>query len=299
MDQKPTYRIPEFLLRDSEDGKPLSDADIREIEGIWTAADSFSYPKTDTDQAWNTFRAGIQTEMKVVKRPNRFAMFRWVAAAVVVLTVGIGVWQYNNGQSSSYTALLQSGVSKMTQQLPDGSSVQLNSESVLEVKAIDDNNRTLELKSGEVFFSVAHSEIPFRVITDKGIITVKGTEFNIRHNQGQPFSLYLKNGSVQFETNTQKVTLNPGDMLEENKSGDLVLRKINDNRAYAWTSGKLIFENASVSEVVKGLEDLYKVSFIYDQHLSNEKLTITFDNLSAAHAAELLSKTLNSKVEIK
>jgi ferric-dicitrate binding protein FerR (iron transport regulator) len=95
------------------------------------------------------------------------------------------------------------------------------------------------------------------------------------------------------------VSLLPGDYLEEIGLGDFRITRISDSRASVWMDGNLSFDNTLLSEMVKVLEDTYKVKFKYDESLSNEKLTITFAGLSAEQAAELLGKTLNSNVSIQ
>lgn len=298
MDPKKSYLLPEFLRVDTE-GKPLSDAELNETGVIFDLGGKYTYPVQDTEKAWKRFSASLESPLTVSKRPVRFAMFRWVAAAVVVLTLGLGLWQYSANKAATYTALIETNTIIKGKQLPDGSIVSLNSGTVLNVKAISKNKRLLELTKGEAFFKVAHSDVPFRVITGKGIVTVLGTEFNIRCSNGLPFSIYLKSGSVQFESGGEKTLLKSGDLLEEDKNGDFVIRQISNNNPIAWSSGKISFDNAVLSDVIKGLEELYKVEFEYDQNLASEKLTISFENLTAVQAAELLSKTLKSKVSVK
>ena len=62
---------------------------------------------------------------------------------------------------------------------------------------------------------------------------------------------------------------------------------------------KLIFENEELYKIILALEAQYNITFEYDRKLKGEKLTLTFNQLSANQAAELLSKTLNSKVMVK
>ncbi len=298
MDSKKSYLLPEFLRVDAE-GKPLSDAELNDTGVICDLAGKYNYPSQDTDKAWKRFSSSLESPLTVSKRPVRFAMFRWVAAALVVLTLGLGLWQYSANKAATYTALIETNTLIKDKQLPDGSIVSLNSGTVLNVKAISKNKRLLELTKGEAFFKVAHSEIPFRVITGKGIVTVLGTEFNIRNSNGLPFSIFLKSGSIQFESSGEKTVLKSGDLLVEDKNGDFVIRQISNANPIAWSSGKLSFDNTVLSDIIKGLEELYKVEFEYDQNLASEKLTISFENLNAIQAAELLSKTLRSKVSVK
>lgn len=298
MEPERTYRVPSYLRVPSSEGKVLSESDLSEIEQILDISSGFAYPEANTEANWKSFAAQIQPGMQVTKRPTRFAMFRWAAAAVVILTLGLGYWQYREARINTFTATYNASAMPVHHILPDGSRIDLNAGANLEVKAINKHKRILELKSGEIFVRVVHNDIPFRVITDKGIISVMGTEFSVRNTVGKAFLLCLKSGSIQFESAGEKIILKPGQQLEEDANGDFVIRNVRNNLAYAWASGKVSFDNSSLSEIIKGLESVYNVKFEYDAQLSGEKLTITFDNLSAGQAAELLSKTLKSPVKV-
>jgi ferric-dicitrate binding protein FerR (iron transport regulator) len=292
------YRIPKFLLHTDEGKKPLSSDDINEIEHILNVSEGYQFTPNDIDLKWNSFASQIATPMQVVKKPLRFAMFRWVAAAVVILTFGIGVWQFYDNKANTFTAVYTTQLNSEFVKLPDGSEVLLNKGTELEVVAINKHRRVLRLKSGEAFFKVIHNNLPFRVLTDEGQVSVMGTEFIVKNRIDRPFSLYLKSGKIEFQSGDEKVVLKPGDYLEEEHSGDFSIHAITDTRATAWMDGKLSFDNTYLSEIISGLESVYQVKFNYDKTLAAEKLTISFDDLSAIQAAELLSKTMNSSFEL-
>ena len=298
MDSKRTSRVPDFIVYENGLDSPMSEREVQDTERVLDAAASFTYPQSNTDQEWLKFASKIGVTMQVTKRPRKFGMFRWVSAAIVVLTIGLGFWQYKNSTQNNYLMVLQSKSNLIQKKLPDGTELRLNKGTVLEVKTLNEQSRVLELKTGEVFFSVVHNDVPFKVITDKGIVTVTGTEFDVKNNPNEVFSIYLKKGSIQFETNNKIVSLSPGDYLQETGIGEFTVTRITDSRASVWMDGNLSFDNTLVSEMVKVLEETYKVKFKYDEALANEKLTITFDGLNAEQAAELLGKTLNSNVSV-
>jgi ferric-dicitrate binding protein FerR (iron transport regulator) len=299
MDSKRTFRVPDFIVHENGQVAAMSDREIQDIERLLDAASSFKYAQTNVDQQWLKFTSNIGVTMQVSKRPRKFGMFRWVAAAIVILTIGLGFWHYNNPNQNNAIMVLQSKANLIKKKLTDGTEVLLNKGTVLEIKSLSKQSRVLELKTGEAFFSVVHNDVPFILITDKGIVTVTGTEFDVKHTVNEPFSIYLKKGSIQFETNNKIVSLLPGDYLEEIGLGDFKITRISDSRASVWMDGNLSFDNTLLSEMVKVLEETYKVKFLYDESLSNEKLTITFAGLNAEQAAELLGKTLNSSVSIQ
>ncbi len=66
--------------------------------------------------------------------------------------------------------------------LPDGSLVNLNTQSILRVE-YSTAFRDIRLSKGEALFDVApDSERPFRVITEHAVVTAVGTQFNVRND---------------------------------------------------------------------------------------------------------------------
>lgn len=303
MANKNPIEIPDFVIQNLNEGKPLSGEDMGAIEGILGAAESYSYPDADTDAQWVKFRSRIESQpLQVTKKPvikRQFAMFRWVAAAVVVFVLGIGIRQYYVSNDPGFTATYKSGNSSQTINLPDGSELVLNKLTELEVKKMNGRERVVELKSGQAFFNIRHNDLPFLVETPKGNIMVLGTEFDVKAYKNERFSVFLKKGKIEMKLNDEVVEMKPGQLLNENENNEYVLSSISDNRAYSWLDNKLIFENTSLAEVISVLESNYKVKFNYDENLKDEKVNLKIESLSADQVADLLSKTLNSKVSVE
>lgn len=296
----PTHKkLPDFLIQNLSEKSTLSDAEKSLYEGILSASESFPYPEAGTEQQWQKFKNQLDGNTHSVQPKRQFAMFRWVAAAVVILVVGLGIRQYLSPEDKSFSAVYTSGTDIKTIHLPDGSEVVLNAQTVLIVNAINTSKRELILKKGEAFFKVTHNNTPFTVQTMKGKIRVLGTEFNVKAYPSELFSVFLKNGKIDMTFSDKHIYLKPGQCLQENAQHQLELIALSDNRNYAWLDNKLVFENTSLSEVVKVLESTYKVKFVYDLQLKDEKINISIENLSAQQAAELLSKTLNTKVSVE
>lgn len=292
-------KLPDFLVQNLNDQSSLPDSEQSLYEGIWSASESFKYPEAGTEQQWLNFKNQLEGNAPAVQPKRQFAMFRWVAAAVVILVAGLGIRQYLSPEDNGFTAVYKTTNTTQTIHLPDGSDVILNANTELLVNAINASKRDLVLKKGEAFFKVTHNNTPFTVQTKKGSIRVLGTEFNIKAYQSEPFSVFLKNGKIDMTLEDGNIILQPGQCLQENAQHNLELITLNDNRNYAWIDNKLVFENTSMAEVIKVLEDTYKVKFVYDLQMKDEKINLTVDNLTAQQTAELLSKTLNAKVSVQ
>ncbi|HEY1047808.1 MAG TPA: FecR domain-containing protein [Bacteroidia bacterium] len=300
MSDKSKHHLPDFIIQDLNADNAMSAKEMESVERIWESASSFKYPEAGTAAKWEGFKAGLMMQPEVVAKKPLFHMFRWVAAAVIVLGVSIGIYQYNNfSNSEGYVAHFESGKEIKAVTLPDGSKIVLNANSIINVDAINKYKRALTLVKGEVFFSVAHDGRPFVVSTEKGAVEVLGTEFNIDNYPGKTFSVFLKKGKINWHNAEETISMIPGQKLLAKANGKIELISTDDVSETAWMESKLVFENTSLEDIIKALESKYNVTFEYDQTLAKEKYNLSIDDLSAEQAAELLSKTTSSKITIR
>ncbi len=301
MSKQGQHELPDFLIQNLSEGKPLSEAEVSKIDLIWNTASKYDYTSTSVDEQWSKFRAQVGAPMEVVQKPKKifkFEMFRWVAAAVVVLVLGVAINNYYNSDAG-FSGVYMTQENKQSIQLPDGSTIVLNKNSELIVNAINDSKRELLLKSGQAYFKVTHNNLPFTVQTPKGKISVLGTEFDVNAYSGEKFAVYLKNGKIEMELKTGKIQMKPGELLKESSNNSYSLQSINDNREYAWIDNKLVFENTTLAEIISVLESSFNVKFVYDEKLKDEKYNVHVEELNAEQVAELLSKLTNSKVSVQ
>lgn len=106
-----------------------------------------------------------------------------VMAACFAIFVGLAVHSYTVGENRSLTAAFQTVVGEQKViDLPDGSSVTLNTGSALEIE-YGWRQRRIRLKNGEAYFEVASNKRrPFLVETDSGVVRAVGTAFSVRVN---------------------------------------------------------------------------------------------------------------------
>lgn len=299
MSDKSKHHLPDFIIQDLNADNAMSAKEMESVERIWDSASSFKYPEAGTAAKWEGFKAGLMMQPEVVVKKPLFHMFRWVAAAVIVLGVSFGIYEYNLSTDKGFTAMYASGNEMKTIKLPDGSWMTLNANTKVSVDAMNKYKRALTLESGEAFFSVAHDGRPFVVSTQKGSVEVVGTEFNIDNYPGKTYSVFLKKGKIKWHNAEETISMIPGQKLLEKSNGNFELTSTDDVSETAWMESKLVFENTSLEEIIKTLESKYNVTFEYDQSLAKEKFNLSVDDLSAEQAAELLSKTTNSKISIR
>ncbi|MCG8580926.1 MAG: FecR family protein [Bacteroidales bacterium] len=116
--------------------------------------------------------------------------------------------------------------------LPDGSSMILNKHSEVEY-VINDKMRNVEL-SGEAFFNIAKAEIPFEVHTDKGVITVLGTEFNVR-SEDDEFEVEVDKGLVEVEIEKGRKKLRKGERVIYDDVNKLLKKGKAEFKHHIWT----------------------------------------------------------------
>lgn len=183
-----------------------------------------------------------------------------------------------------HTIYTEKGV-KSTVQLPDGSTVQLNSDTKITFpdKFIG-GTREVEL-SGEAYFKVqSDSSKPMIVNTNKGFqIKVLGTEFNVKsYDNDNTAQATLYEGSINLITPTATTVVKPNEqvVIQKNNSVKLfVPETISDTKA--WTEGRLVFEETKMSEVVKMLERWHGVNIIVKEpKILNYTITANFNSES-------------------
>ncbi|WP_373492736.1 FecR family protein [Aquiflexum sp.] len=181
---------------------------------------------------------------------------------------------------------------KLSITLPDGSRVWLNSGSKLEFpEKFSETERNMSI-SGEAYFEVKKDSLrPFRVESDGIVTTALGTSFNINTKNRSLVRISLVSGKVSVDKDIaqEEIILIPGQEFQFDKKGnDQWVKNFNPEKVVAWKEGKLIFENASLSEVVQTLEDWYGVKF---NLVNAEKVKWNF---SGEYQNQILDNLLNS-----
>lgn len=161
--------------------------------------------------------------------------------------------------------------------LADGTRVWLNAESELCFPSgFVGKERVVHMK-GEAYFEVAKDSLhPFFIHTDKAVIRVLGTSFNVNAYPEENQATTLVEGCVAIYCNGKVENLLPCEQWVFNEDGGEV-RKIDPRFSLSWKNGNFAFEEQTLAEVFKELERWYDVSFqAEDRQLSNLKFTGVF-----------------------
>ena len=151
--------------------------------------------------------------------------------------------------------------------LEDSTVVWLNSETqLIYPEKFAENERRVIVK-GEAFFKVAHeSNRPFKVETDGQLVTVHGTQFNVKsYKEDKKILTTLLEGSISLSRkgNNSEVLLSPGHQSQFDKqTSSMNVKSVNAEMVASWRLGKFVFENQTLEEIMQELSRWY--SFEYD-----------------------------------
>jgi ferric-dicitrate binding protein FerR (iron transport regulator) len=166
--------------------------------------------------------------------------------------------------------------------LPDGSTVILSPGSKLNYPSSFDGMQKREVfLDGQAFFDIKHNATrPFIVHTGKIETIVLGTAFNIKALPGEKeITVTVKRGKVKvIDENKELGIITPNQQITYNKekvSSDI---KVVDSDSYLnWKEQDLLFDNLTIAEAAKLLEEKYKVEIVIsDSSISSQRFTATF-----------------------
>jgi transmembrane sensor len=194
--------------------------------------------------------------------PWRRRSFVAAAASIAVIAIIVaGYWRQVHPETSFQTAVGEHATVK----LPDGSSLELNSNSQARIE-YSAGARVIRLERGEAFFEVAHDpQRPFWVVADRSWVRAVGTAFNV-YVRPASVEVTVSEGTVQV-VGGQSAGVAPSDLvlarvpvsvLNAGQQAEVrgraatikALEPTKLKRSVAWRQGTLYFENEPLGDVV-------------------------------------------------
>lgn len=177
--------------------------------------------------------------------PARRGILAGALAASLAVVVGAAVYQ----NASARLETFETGPTVRKVALDDGSQVTLDARTRLEVR-LGRKARELELVQGQASFDVAHDQArPFTVRLGQEVVVATGTVFNLDQTPDASV-VTLVEGAVEVrsaESGELLAKLTPGDRYAR-RSGEVGITRADPDAALAWRMGKLVFDDASLSE---------------------------------------------------
>ena len=230
-----------------------------------------------------------QPEAKVVPMKKR-SMLLQIAAAVIVFAFVTFVVDKFFSTENVMNRVTTSNLEQKDFSLADGTIVNINSNSQLDFPTVFDSHQRNVKLSGEAFFDVARNESkPFIIETEKASIEVLGTSFNVRSFPDENrIEVFVQTGSVKVNLKDKEEAhvLSPGELFVYRFDEKTIEKtKANPANVNAWKSGKLIFKNRPMEEILSALEKQHSVTIIANnESLNNCPFTISLNSLDLQEA---------------
>lgn len=265
----------------------------------------------DFQSVWNNIQKAVEgTEnerdkiakvvpMSVPRRASseRSPFYKFAVAMAGLVFLGLTFWYVYDYQD--ITVATDYGELK-TVVLPDHSVVKLNAHSQIRYHRTWDVDQPREVwLEGEAFFSVTHqaNHAPFVVHTNHLEVEVLGTEFNVDHREDKT-QVVLNSGKVKVDfQDRQVVEMEPGELLGYSyQDSKIWKKKVNAEKETAWRNNQLIYEEASIADVISDIERQFGYKIKVEQ---DSILQYKFTGVVPANSAEAFFITIENTFNVQ
>lgn len=254
------------------------------LNTLWSEAQRQTKTHRQIRQSYELLRKN--TGIPSVEQERRFRPIHiWQAAAAVLFIVAASSIYLSTVGKNAEADLIQQYIpiaEMRTLTLPDGSEVQLNSQStLLYPQQFSGKDRSVFL-IGEANFKVKpDKEHPFIVKSNDFQVTALGTEFNVSaYPENAEIAATLISGSVRVEYDNlnSQVILKPNEQLAYNKNTRRYTQSKPDMKdVTAWQRGELVLRELSLKDIITVLERKYPYTFDYSlKNLKEDKYSFRF-----------------------
>lgn len=259
----------------SEEFKVFNTLDeAQELNKLSNSLKAFKAPDFNTSESLKNIKHAIKTPQ--AKHSNNWAKRLLRVAAIFVISFSIYY----------YTTTLDTNISTVVAQktaikLPDASTVNINTLTELSYNEKNwDSKRQIKL-NGEAYFKVAKGS-KFNVETPSGIVSVLGTQFNVKHRENI-FEVICYEGSVNVNFNNTDKILKPGDsflLLD----GKVIATEKENIKNPSWINNESYFKSMPLSFVLNEFERQYDINIESQQIDVKQVYTGSFvhDNIELA-----------------
>lgn len=243
--------------------------------------------KADAINEDNAFEQVLKSINSIKKNPKNLYTTLSKVAAILVVAVGIYFYTSTLDNTTNTVASQQKSIV-----LPDASQVELNAMTTITFNESNwDNNRDLDL-TGEAFFKVAKGK-KFDVKTDLGIVSVLGTQFNVKQRKDY-FEVTCYEGKVIVTSKIKQIILLPGDTFLIINGKYIATEKENLLRP-SWLTKKSTFRSIPYREVIREFERQYNVSVEFEAINDAQNFTGSFTH----NDIEIALKSITLPLQLK
>jgi len=233
----------------------------------------FKAPEFSVDQTYQTLKPHLKSQSS---KTNQW--LKPLLRIAAVLAIGFSVYFYTSNLDEHIETLV---AQQTTIQLPDNSTVNLNANSTVTFNENSWSKTRAVTLNGEAFFKVAKGE-KFDVITSDGIVSVLGTQFNVKQRESY-FEVTCYEGLVGVTHNNKTVKLKPGHTFKIIDGKQLTADKETAAQP-VWLHGESSFKSVPLKHVIAEFENQYDLQINTDQIDTSRLFTGSFahNNLDLA-----------------
>ncbi len=226
------------------------------------------------------------------------------SAASVVLVAFLSAWLFRDRLFFETYRTAYGEVA--TYRLSDGSTVKLNTNSLLRVPRWGFGKASREVYlEGDASFTVTHTHDHKRFVvrTPKELeVVVLGTEFTM-YAREQFSRVILKSGKIQLlykeDRQSREMTMKPGDLVTFGKTNRMELKTTQQAQVYSeWEQRRFVFEETSLEEVAYLLQENYGLTFeISGEGLGGRMLMGSFRAENVDELLQSIAELLDIRVQ--
>lgn len=267
-------------------------------------------PATPRIEVWELIERELDAPRKSFSLGPQPARTSFTKIAVVLLVVGVGALAGRAFFSPRPEAATSAPAMRVVTtppgqrasfRLPDGTSVMLGVASTLRHPVAFGAAREVDLE-GEAYFDVAYQGgRAFTVRAGDIVAEDLGTQFVVRaYRDDRHARVVVREGKVALRARTAQSpshqVLLPGQLGRLESTGKPVAERVDTSAYFAWTEGRLVFDNVELQDALPQLSRWYDLEFrLSDSSLGRVPLTATFRNQPTEDVLDLLAASLGMR----
>lgn len=276
--------IEEHIDRDINniiEGKPIDTANI-------------DIPEFEEDKVFQA----LMKEVCAKRTSMALKIVNYAAAVLVLLGLGYGTYRLSKWEEPEIHEIYAQRGDKMIVVLPDGSKVELNSDTHLYYpENFTASKREVRIE-GEAFFEITKDEDrPFIVKAYDMMVKVTGTKFNVKaYPEDKIITTTLEEGKVlvgKSKIKPQLHSLEPGESAEYEKGTEkcTITRNRYYTEASSWKNNTFRFRDTQMSKLINTLERKFNVRIkVTDPKMYNYTYNISCDANDFGEIIDIVEK---------
>lgn len=255
--------------------------DYKKLIEMNTALKSFKSPEFAVNKNYEDLKPSLKPQQSQQK------WFKPLLRIAAILAICFSAYYY----TTTLDTKINTQIAKQVDiELPDLSKVVLNANSSMAFNESQwTKNREVQL-NGEAFFKVAKGK-KFDVVTNNGIISVLGTQFNVKQRNNY-FEVTCYEGLVAVKTNETSTQLKPGQSIKL-IDGKLLANEKEIATQPSWLRGESNFKSTPLKHVITELENYYNIKVSIDKADSNRLFSGSFTHKNLDLALQSITIPLN------